>query len=177
MLNDLDEKWEASWITQSSYLHDVKAKQNSMFIYLPPGFPGGSDDRESACNAGDLGLTPGLGRLEKGIWYPLQYSFLDNPLDRGAWQATVYGMAKSWTWLSSYHFHVLGFPGGTSGKDLTCQCRRHKRCRFDPWVGKIPWRRAWQPTPGFLPGESHGQRSLAGYSPQGCKELDTTEAT
>ena len=176
MLNDLDEKWEASWITQSSYLHDVKAKQNSMFIYLPPGFPGGSDDRESACNAGDLGLTPGLGRLEKGIWYPLQYSCLDNPLDRGAWQATVYGMAKSWTWLSSYHFHVLGFPGGTSGKDLTCQCRRHKRCRFNPWVGKIPWRRAWQPTPGFLPGESHGQRSLAGYSPLGCKELDTTEA-
>ena len=39
------------------------------------------------------------------------------------------------------------------------------RCRFDPWVGKIPWRRAWQPTPVFLPGESHGQRSLAGYDP------------
>ena len=42
---------------------------------------------------------------------------------------------------------------------------RHKRCRFNPWVGKIPWRRAWQPTPVFLPGESHGQRSLARYSP------------
>ena len=40
-----------------------------------------------------------------------------------------------------------------------------KRRRFDPWVGKIPWRRAWQPTPVFLPGASHGQRSLAGYSP------------
>ena len=48
---------------------------------------------------------------------------------------------------------------------------------FDPWVGKIPWRRACQPTPLFLPGESHGQRSLEGYSPWGCKELDTTEAT
>ena len=47
--------------------------------------------------------------------------------------------------------------------------------RFDFWVGKIPWRRKWQPTPVFLPRESHGQRSLAGYSPQGCKELDTTE--
>ena len=46
---------------------------------------------------------------------------------------------------------------------------------FDPWVGKIPWRRAWQPTPVFLPGESHGQRSLAGYSPWGRKESDTTE--
>ena len=48
---------------------------------------------------------------------------------------------------------------------------------FDPWVGKIPWRRACQPTPLFLPGESHGQRSLEGYSPWGCKESDTTEAT
>ena len=52
-----------------------------------------------------------------------------------------------------------------------------ERCGFDPWVGKIPWRRAWQPTPVFLPGESHGQRSLAGYSPQGRKESDTTEVT
>ena len=45
------------------------------------------------------------------------------------------------------------------------------------WVGKIPWRREWQPTPVFLPGEAHGQRNLEGYSPWGCKELDTTEAT
>ena len=60
-----------------------------------------------------------------------------------------------------------GFPGGTSGKEPTCQCRRCKRCVFDPWVGKIPWRRTWQPSPVFLPGESNGQRSLAGYSPRG----------
>ena len=46
---------------------------------------------------------------------------------------------------------------------------RDRRDRFDPWVGKIPWRRAWQPTPGFLPGESHGQRSLASYSSGGCR--------
>ena len=49
------------------------------------------------------------------------------------------------------------------------------RCRFNPWVRKIPWRRKWQPTPVFLPGEFHGQRSLVGYSPWGCKESDTTE--
>ena len=55
---------------------------------------------------------------------------------------------------------ILGFPGGASGKEPACQCRRHKRCQFDSWVGKIPWRRAWQPTAVFLPGESHGQRSL-----------------
>ena len=46
---------------------------------------------------------------------------------------------------------------------------------FDPWVRKIPWRRKWLPTPVFLPGDSHGQRSLVGYSPRGCKELDMTE--
>ena len=51
------------------------------------------------------------------------------------------------------------------------------RLELDPWVGRIPWRRAWQPTPVFLPGESHGQRSLAGYSPWGCKESYRTEAT
>ena len=48
---------------------------------------------------------------------------------------------------------------------------------FNPWIRKIPWRRAWQATPVFLPGESHGQRCLAGYGPQGCKESDMTEAT
>ena len=52
------------------------------------------------------------------------------------------------------------------------QCRRPG---FDPWVGKIPWRREWLPTPVFLPGEFHGQRSLVGYGPWGCKELDMTE--
>ena len=64
-----------------------------------------------------------------------------------------------------------------SGKEPACQCRRHKRRGFDPWVRRIPWRRKWQPTPVFLPGECHGQRSLAGYSPQGRKESDTTEVT
>ena len=59
-------------------------------------------------------------------------------------------------------------------KKPTCQHRRYKRCEFDPWVGKIPWNRTWQPVPVFLPGESHGQRRQAGYSPQGHKESDTT---
>ena len=54
-------------------------------------------------------------------------------------------------------------PGGASGKEPACQCRRGKRYRVDPWVGKFPWRKAWQPTPVFLRGESHGQRGLAGY--------------
>ena len=59
-----------------------------------------------------------------------------------------------------------GFPGGFSGKEYACECRG---CGFDPW------RRKWQPTPGFLPGESHGQRSLAGYSSWGRRESEMTE--
>ena len=60
-----------------------------------PGFPGGSDGKESACNSGDLGLIPGLGRSPgEGNDYPLQYSGLENSMDRGAWQATVQGHAE-----------------------------------------------------------------------------------
>ena len=58
-----------------------------------------------------------------------------------------------------------GFPGGVSGKKPTYQYRRLKRCRLSHWVRKIPWTMTWQPYPGFLPGESHGQRILVGYSP------------
>ena len=67
------------------------------------------------------------------------------------------------------------YSGGARGEEPTCQCRRHKRREFDPWVGKIPWKRAWQPTPVFLPGRVHGQRSLVGYSQWDRKESDTTE--
>jgi len=63
-------------------------------------------------------------------------------------------------------------PGGSDGKSVCLQCGRPG---FDPCVGKIPWRRKWHPTPVLLPGKSHGQRSLVGYSPWGRKELDTTE--
>ena len=76
------------------------------------------------------------------------------------------------TQVDSFHMLVRpcsksprGFPGGGSSKEPTCQCRKHKRWRFNPWVGKSPWRRKWLPTPVFLTGESHGQRSLEGYSP------------
>ena len=65
-------------------------------------------------------------------------------------------------------------PRWFSSKEPTCLCRRYI---FDTWVGKIPWRRKWQPTAVFLPGKSHGKRRLADYSPWGYKELDTTEAT
>ena len=72
---------------------------------------------------------------------------------------------------------LTGFPGRASGKEHTCQCRRCEKCGFSHLVEKSPWRGAWQPTPIFLPGESHGPKNLVGYSLRGCKELDTTEVT
>ena len=62
------------------------------------------------------------------------------------------------------------FPGGSDSKESACI-----RTRFHPWVGKIPWKRKWQPTPVFLPGKSYGQRSLMGYNPWSHKELDMSE--
>ena len=66
----------------------------------------------------------------------------------------------------------MGLPPCLSGKDSACQCRR---CGFDPWVRKIPWRRKGQPTSVFLPGASHWQRSLVGHSPWGHKELEMVQ--
>ena len=68
------------------------------------------------------------------------------------------------------------FPGGSSSKESDCQCRRCRRCGFDPWVGKIPWRRAWQPTPVFLPGEPHDrgawQATAYGFTKSRTKPID-----
>ena len=61
--------------------------------------------------------------------------------------------------------YYQGFPCGSCGEEPTGQCRRHTGQMLDPWARKAPWRRAWQPTPALLPGESHGQRCLAGYRP------------
>ena len=108
------------------------------------GFPHSSVGKESSCKAGDLGLIPGSGRSSgEGNGNLLQYSCLENPVDRGAWQATVHGVARIghdlvtkpppmvYTRLLRRH----------SGKESSCQCKRGKRCRFYPWVGKIPWSR------------------------------------
>ena len=77
----------------------------------------------------------------------------------------MFRMILWWILLLLYQ-NLLSF----SGKESTCQYRRHKRHGFNPCVGKIPWRRAWQPTQVFLPAKSQGQRSLLGYSPWGHKK-------
>ena len=99
---------------------------------------------------------------------------------RGTWQATVHRVAESWTrlkWLSMHTriYVYIGLPGGLVVKNPPAKCWRNKRHGFDPWIGKIPWNRKWQPTAVFLPGKFHGQRRLAGYSSWSCKESDTSE--
>ena len=122
-----------------------------MFFQRPSCFPCGSDGKESTWNAGDLGLILGLGRSPgEGKGYPLQYSCLDNSMDRGAWKATVHE-AVWLRWLR------ICLPCGRSG--------------FDPWVGKIPWRRAWQPTLVFLFGESPWTEEPGSYGSWGRKEV------
>ena len=109
-------------------------------IIIPQGFPGGSEVKASAWNAGDLGSIPGLGRSPgEGNGNPLQYSCLENPMEGGAWQAIVHGVAKSRTRLSDFTYSLI----------------------------IIPWRRQWHPTPVLLPGKSHGWRSLVDCSPWG----------
>ena len=99
---------QGSKISQAVQHSEKKKKRfGDLPLYLM-GFPGGSDGKESACNVGDLGSIPGLGRFPgEGNDYPLQYSGLENSMDRGAWWATVHGVAKSRTQLNNFHFHSV----------------------------------------------------------------------
>ena len=118
-------------------------------LRVPKGFPNSLVGKQSACNAGDLGSIPGSGRSAgEGIGYPLQCSL------------------SQCGYVLTSNYCQFGLPSQLSQLRNCLQCRRP---RFYSWVRKIPWRRAWQPTPVFLPGESHAQRSLVGCSPWGCK--------
>ena len=88
------------------------------------------------------------------------------------------GSDSHWSWGPRAFLGYMECEGASLMAQLWRIClqhRRHRKCKFNPWVGKIPWRRKCQPTPIFLPGKSHGERSLVGHSPWGCKELDMTE--
>ena len=140
-------------------------------------FLGGSEGKESACHAGDPGSISRARRSPgEGNGYPRQYSCLGNPIHGqrslvgcSAWDCQESDMTEwlthrcTWCWYKNHK----GFPGGTSGEEPVCQCRRYKRYGFDPWVRKLPCQRKWQPL----------QRIVVGYSPQHHKELDMTEAT
>ena len=76
---------------------------------------------------------------------------------------------------SLYRFQKKGFPSSAVVKNPPANAGGIRDTGSNPWVRKIPWRRKWQPAPVFLPGKSHGQRSLAGYSPKGHKESEVTE--
>ena len=82
-----------------------------------------------------------------------------------------------WPWFLPNCVLERGLPKWLSGQESVHQCRRLKRHGFNPWVRKIPWRGKWQLTPVFLPGKFHGERSLAGYHPQGHRESHMTEHT
>ena len=100
------------------------------------GFPGGSDGKKSTCSVGDLDLIPGSGRSPgEGNGYPLQYSCLENPMDRGAWWAAVCRVAKSWTQLSEFYFSLKAMR-----LDKIClaaawikkeRCQRIKTCKAE----------------------------------------------
>ena len=146
----------------------------------------GTAGKESSCSAGDLGSTPGLGRSPgEGKGYPLQYSGLENSTD-----CRVHGVTKNQTGLSDFHF------GEGDGTLLQYSCLKNSIdggawwaavhgfvkswTRLSDSLSLLPfmhWRRKWQPTPVFLPGESQGRGSLVGCCIWGHTELDMTEVT
>ena len=152
--------------------------------------PGGSEVKASACNVGDVGLIPGSGRFPgEGNGNPLQYSCLENPMDGGAWWATVHGIPKSWTQLSDLmekvmapHSNTLAWKIPGMEEPGRLQSMGLLRVGHD-WVTSLwlftfmHWRRKWQPTPVVLPRESQGRGSLVGCHLWGYTESDTTEAT
>ena len=117
------------------------------------------------------GLPVGSGHsLRAARWQVFFISFLSS-LRAHRWRAAIAHDRDilCWlTWQAIFYFSL----DTVRGSSVCPQCRRPG---FDPWVRKILWRRKWQPTPVFLPGESHGWRSLVGYSPRGREESDTTE--
>ena len=129
--------WFDSWVGKIPWRSDRLS--TSVFLV----FPGGSDSKESACNAGDLGLIPGWGRSPgDGNGYPLQYACWENFMDRGAWQATVHGVTKNQTWQSQRaapksHFSAPRLV--TTSNSLPCSDSWFPHCSYSTKLMGWPW--------------------------------------
>ena len=158
---------------ESQFLSCVRVGEIHVFGWVPP-------ESSSAF----LGICHGF--QGEGNGNPLQHSCLENPMNGGAWWAAVHGVAKSRTRLSdfpfTFHFHALEkemanhssvlawrVPGTGEPRGLLSMGSHRVGHDWSDLAAWLSWRRKWEPTPVFLPGESHGQRSLVGYSPRGGK--------
>ena len=184
------ELWENFCCLSHSVYGVLLWKPNRLRYYV---CPGGWYGKESACNAEDPSSVRGLGRSPGGgNGKPLQYSCLENSMHRGAWRATVHGVTESDTTErlththtqtnSVFDVHVLykciipyGLPKWLRGKETACHCKRHRRCRFDSVGQGDPSEEAMATHISILAGKSHGQRSLADYSPWHNEESVMTE--
>ena len=128
------------------------------------GFPGGLDGKESACNAGELSSIPGSGRaLVEGNGNPLQYSCLENSIDRGAWRATVHGVTKNQTQLSDKHLNVPAWKQRW--------CRRYSRNRFHSH-GRHDFNPQFSSRPGFRAAASPSRHLSHSPLPTGTIKID-----
>ena len=126
-----------------------------------------------------------LNLMEKWNYWPTQYNGLYVYIfkgtankHRGKREGKTANICQTVTMSDGFYIFIdflrftEGLPGVSDSKSICLQCGRPG---FDPWVGKVPWRRKWQSTPVLLPGKAHGWRNLVGYSPWGCKDYDMTE--
>ena len=157
----MKETWLDSWIRKIHW----RSYRLPTFVFL--GFPCGSAGKESACNAGDLGLIPGLGRSPgEGKGYTFQYSDLENSME-----SIIHGVPKSRTQLNDFHFTSLSRTVAQIVKNSPVM----QETRVQPLGQENPLEKGMTSHYTILPGEFHGRRILVGYSQQCRKKSDTTE--
>ena len=165
-----EEMCACSVVSDSLWLHGLQPAR----LLCPWDFPGKNtgvgchfllQEEKLVCHKSRLGRTK-----SKASVHGLS---LEGALQE-SWFGTSFCFLPSVLGLTCIHYWQ-GFPSGAAGKESTYQCRRHRRLGFNSLRWEDPWREKWQPTPVFLPEKSHGQRSLAGYSPWGRKESDNAE--
>ena len=161
-------------LTTATLIPEAQAIWRIMWFSFLVRCPGHSFHRTGGFSHWHAAVASSLtqqGKLERTLAVKPRHSGI-SPLCSARWSRAM----PSSCWPRFCQLAISMFLGGAGGKEAICQCRRH-----ETWVSSLgqedPWRRAWQPTPVFLPGESHGQGSRAGYSPCSRKVSDMTEAT